>query len=51
MDTLATQLWGATAVGQYGRAAPYAAVLVILAALPALVLGRRRDRLGSGGGG
>jgi iron(III) transport system permease protein len=51
MDTLATQLWGATAVGQYGRAAPYAAVLVILAALPALVLGWRRDRLGSGGGG
>jgi iron(III) transport system permease protein len=51
METLATELWGATEVGQYGRAAPYAALLVLLAALPAVLLGWRRDRLGAGEGG
>ncbi len=49
MDTLATELWGATEVGEYGRAAPYAALLVLLAALPAVLLGWRRDQLDDGG--
>jgi iron(III) transport system permease protein len=47
-DTLATELWTRTDVGQYAAAAPYAAVLVILAALPTFLL-VRRDELAAGG--
>jgi len=41
METLATELWSQTEVGAYGAAAPYAAALVLLAALPTFLLGRR----------
>lgn len=43
-DTLATRLWSETGVGAYGEAAPYAAALVLLAAIPTIVLGQLRDR-------
>ena len=46
METLATELWGQTQVGAYAAAAPYAAGLVLLAALPTYLLSRR-----SGGAG
>jgi iron(III) transport system permease protein len=36
--TLATELWSRTAVGAYGSAAPYAVVLVAVAAVPAFLL-------------
>jgi iron(III) transport system permease protein len=42
-DTLATELWTRTDVGQYAAAAPYAALLVILAALPTFLLVRRPE--------
>ncbi|WP_167044069.1 iron ABC transporter permease [Salinibacterium sp. ZJ454] len=38
ISTLATELWGRTAVFEFGAAAPYAAALVLLAAVPAVVL-------------
>jgi iron(III) transport system permease protein len=41
MDTLATELWSHTAVAEYAAAAPYAALLVALAALPTWVLAAR----------
>jgi iron(III) transport system permease protein len=34
LDTLATQLWTNTAVGAFGAAAPYAVLLVLVAAVP-----------------
>ncbi|MGQ0466196.1 MAG: ABC transporter permease [Sporichthyaceae bacterium] len=40
-DTLATELWTQTQVGAYAAAAPYAATLVVLAAIPTFLLGRR----------
>lgn len=42
MDTLATQLWAHTESGAYAAAAPYAATIVLLAALPAALLAGRR---------
>ncbi|MCW4352356.1 iron ABC transporter permease [Hoyosella sp. YIM 151337] len=39
VDTLATRLWGYTDALAYGAAAPYAAALILVAALPALLLG------------
>jgi iron(III) transport system permease protein len=39
-DTLATELWSRTDVGAYAAAAPYAAALVLLAALPAFLVSR-----------
>jgi iron(III) transport system permease protein len=41
MDTLATELWTATGASAYAGAAPYAALLILLAAGPAYLLGRR----------
>lgn len=41
MDTLATRLWSHTAVAEYAAAAPYAALLVVLAAMPTWVLAVR----------
>jgi iron(III) transport system permease protein len=41
LDTLATQLWTETGSGAYAAAAPYAALLMLLAAVPGFVLGRR----------
>ncbi len=40
METLATELWGRTDVGAYAGAAPYAAALLLLAALPTALLTR-----------
>jgi iron(III) transport system permease protein len=42
LETLATELWAETEVGAYAAAAPYAAMLVVLAALPTFVLSHRR---------
>jgi len=39
-DTLATEIWAATAISQYGKAAPYALLLVLIAALPTYLLAR-----------
>jgi len=41
LETLATELWTQTGVGAYAAAAPYAALLVALAAVPTWLLGRR----------
>ena len=38
ISTLATELWGRTAVSEFGAAAPYAAMLVLVAAVPAVLL-------------
>jgi iron(III) transport system permease protein len=47
--TLATELWTQTGVGAYAAAAPYAALLVLLAAVPTYLLGRSGGLLeGSG---
>ena len=44
-DTLATELWSATSTGRYAEAAPAAALLVVLAAVPtALLTGARARR-------
>ncbi len=42
LETLATELWAETEVGAYAAAAPYATLLVLLAALPTFLLGHRR---------
>jgi iron(III) transport system permease protein len=44
MDTLATSLWSQTGVGAFASAAPYAAVLVAVAAVPTALLGRWMGR-------
>lgn len=49
MDTLATRLWGATGIGRYAEAAPYALVLVALAAVPTWVIVRRTGILPAAG--
>jgi iron(III) transport system permease protein len=41
MDTLATELWTNTSVGAYAAAAPYAVLLVALAAVPTFALAAR----------
>ena len=38
VNTLATELWSRTSGGEFGGAAPYAAVLVLVAAIPAMIL-------------
>lgn len=43
LDTLATRLWTETGVGSYAAAAPYAAALILLAAVPSYLLGRHRS--------
>jgi iron(III) transport system permease protein len=45
VDTLATELWGRTSVAAYSAAAPFAAVLVLLAAVPAFWMARAMDRV------
>ncbi|UQX04141.1 iron ABC transporter permease [Streptomyces sp. RerS4] len=42
MDTLATRLWTETGTGSFAAAAPYAAALILLAAVPSYILGRHR---------
>ncbi|GGK72784.1 ABC transporter permease [Ornithinimicrobium pekingense] len=49
MDTLATRLWSATAIGRYAEAAPYALVLVALAAVPTWLIVRRTGILPAAG--
>ncbi|MFI6499243.1 ABC transporter permease [Nonomuraea typhae] len=41
VETLATRLWTETGSGSYAAAAPYAALLMVLAAVPGFLLGRR----------
>jgi iron(III) transport system permease protein len=48
-ETLATRLWTETGVAAYSRAAPYAAVLVLLSAVPTYLLGRRSGAFSRGG--
>ncbi len=43
-ETLATELWSATAAGAYAAAAPYAAALVLVAIIPAAMLAVRTER-------
>ncbi|HEU0087441.1 MAG TPA: iron ABC transporter permease [Pseudonocardiaceae bacterium] len=50
METLASELWGRTEVGAYAAAAPYAAALLLVAALPTALLGRRWGATASGRG-
>ncbi|MEU1891213.1 ABC transporter permease [Streptomyces pristinaespiralis] len=45
MDTLATELWSRTSVSAYAAAAPYAALLVLLAAVPTWWLSARTSVL------
>jgi iron(III) transport system permease protein len=42
LETLATELWAETEIGAYAAAAPYASLLVLLAAVPTFLLGPRR---------
>ena len=49
MDTLATELWTHTTVAAYAAAAPYAALLVILSAVPTWFLAARTGALPSEG--
>ena len=44
-ETLATRLWTFTAVSDYGNAAPYAAALMLFAAVPTAVLGWLTGRI------
>lgn len=39
-DTLAIEIWTKTAISQYGAAAPYALLLVVVAAIPTYLLSR-----------
>ncbi|MFC5144688.1 ABC transporter permease [Streptomyces aureoversilis] len=41
-DTLATRLWTETGAGSFAAAAPYAAALILLAAVPSYLLGKHR---------
>ncbi|WP_395104176.1 ABC transporter permease [Actinomadura sp. SCN-SB] len=45
-ETLATQLWTETGSGAYAAAAPYAALLMLLAALPGYLLAQRLGKNG-----
>ena len=48
MDTLATELWTHTSVSAFAAAAPYAALLVAVAAVPTWVLAARTGFLDKG---
>ena len=45
LDSLATELWTQTSSAAYAAAAPYAALLVLLSAVPTYILGRRTGAL------
>ncbi|EHI10923.1 binding-protein-dependent transport systems inner membrane component [Mycolicibacterium thermoresistibile ATCC 19527] len=47
-NTLATRLWGYSSVSDYAAAAPYAAALVVFAAVPTAVLGIWTANIGRG---
>lgn len=38
MDTLATQIWSAASISRFNEAAPYALILVLVAAIPTFIL-------------
>lgn len=44
VSTLATELWSRTAVSEFGAAAPYAGMLVLVSAVPAVLLSRVAGR-------
>lgn len=46
VNTLATELWTKTVAVEYGQAAPYAALLVLIAAIPAMFLSGARSEKG-----
>ncbi|MEX2441512.1 MAG: iron ABC transporter permease, partial [Pontimonas sp.] len=46
VNTLATELWTRTLVVEFGQAAPYAALLVLIAAIPAMLLSGARSEKG-----
>ena len=46
MNTLATELWTKTVAVEYAQAAPYAAILVLVAAIPAMFLAATRSERG-----
>lgn len=46
VNTLATELWTKTLAVEYGQAAPYAALLVLIAAIPAMFLSGARSEKG-----
>jgi iron(III) transport system permease protein len=48
LETLATRLWSNTEVGAYAGAAPFAAALLLVAALPTALLGPRWETFGGG---
>jgi len=45
-NTLATELWTKTVAVEYGQAARYAALLVLVAAIPAMFLAATRSERG-----
>jgi len=47
VNTLATQFWTYTSNFSYGAAAPYAGLMVLISAVPAYLLSRRMQTLGS----
>lgn len=49
VETLATEMWSYTAISRFSEAAPYAFLLVIVAAIPTFLIGRP-DRSGQGSG-
>ncbi len=48
VQTLATQFWAYQTNLEYGQAAPFALVMILIAAVPSYVLGRFFDRLPAG---
>lgn len=46
VNTLATELWSRTTALEYGAAAPYAAILVLMGAIPAMLLSATRAERG-----
>ena len=48
VDTLATGFWAFTKDFSYGAAAPYALALLLVATIPALLLGRWFERIAGG---
>ena len=47
VQTLSTQFWAYQQNLSYGQAAPFALVIILIAAVPSYVLGRYFDRLPS----
>jgi iron(III) transport system permease protein len=45
METLATQVWSYAAVSKFNEAAPYALLLIIIAAVPTFLLSLPREAL------